>query len=128
MILLGNHGVNLYNSGSKNSGKAFMAGLTIGLVAVLLTTVLGMAFVSTGTVTLTNVVFAMTGALVGNLYDPKPLIDFTRTLIIASLGIIAVSALALRIPEPIGNAFYCSFLIITATAMCISAHITDTMG
>jgi hypothetical protein len=128
LLYLGNHAVqDLYNAGLKNAGKAFMAGIAIGLAAVLFTTILGMAFFSEATITLTNVIFAMIGALVGNLYDPAPLMDFTIAIITASLTAIAVSALALRTHEPIGNLFYCLFLIITSTAMCISAHIAETM-
>jgi len=127
LFLLGNHGVNLYNAGSKNAGKSFMAGIAIGLAAVLFTTILGMAFFSEATITLTNVIFAMIGALVGNFYDPAPLMDFTIAIITASLAAIAVSAIALRTHEPIGNLFYCLFLIITSTAMCISAYIAETM-
>jgi len=69
----------------------------------------------------------MIGTLVENTYNPQLFIDFTRALIAASLAAIATSAAALRVPEPIGSTFYCAFLTITATAMCISGSIVDGM-
>jgi len=126
---LGYHAIqDLYNAGLRNEGKAFMAGIFIGLASVSLATILGLAALSGATIITTNVIFAMIGALVGNSYNPKPAMDYIKALIIASLAAIAISAVALRIPEPIGNTFLFGFLMITIVAMGVSAILANTMG
>jgi hypothetical protein len=56
---LGYHAMHdLYEAGLRNEGKAFMAGIFVGLASVLLTTILGSAALSGATVITTNVVFA----------------------------------------------------------------------
>jgi hypothetical protein len=129
LLYLGHHATqDLYNAGSKNAGRALMAGMTIGLASVFLTTILTMAILSEPTLVTTNVIFAVIGALVENSYDPQPTSRLITTLVLASLAAIATGAIALRTPEPIGNAFLCLFLITTVTALGISGYIADTMG
>jgi len=119
----------LYNVGSESAGRAFMAGVFIGLASVLLTTILCLAALSRATIITTNVIFAIIGTLVGNSYDSKPAMDFTRALIFGLLGAIAVSAVGLRLLpfEPIGNTFYFAFLMTTLTAMFMAKIALDGM-
>jgi len=75
----------------------------------------------------TYIVSAIVGSLVGNFYEPAPFLDFVRSTIVASIGAIMLSSIALEIPEPIGNVFYCSFLLTTATAIAIAINTIGTM-
>jgi hypothetical protein len=101
---------NLYNAGAKNAGKAFMAGLAIGLACVFLTTIFTFVDLSKTSIIFTSVISAILGTLLGNLCDPQPMSDLVRTSIAALLEAAAVAAIGLRLPEPMGNAFAAVFL------------------
>jgi uncharacterized membrane protein len=127
LLYLGHHALNdLYNSGFKNAGRAFMAGIWMGLAGVLFTTLFGLVEFSGATIVTTNVIFAMVGSLISNSYDPKPTNDFVRMLIIGLLVAVGTAAAGLKF-EPIGRLYYFLFLSVTMSAMFIAWDILGDM-